>query len=831
MIEHPEEPLPSVIHQYHLSSEPSSGRSHLPPAPEPFVGRERELSLLHGRLTRGARLVFVTGPSGIGKTTLALAATHRLLAEGHFPDGVLWLDGRDLFSYSNLLDEIARHLGQERVLGRSLELREGYLRQQIAAHDYLLLLDDLDGVEEGQREVVRFLRQVAGTCLVTARLHPPSQDVPERLGALAFQDSYLLLQQVAGHAIPFEDVERLLTRIGDSPLATRLVGARLQDAASVYQVVEEVLHAPTGELRRGQVHGQSPSTLRVLLSVLGNLGDEEQQVLRAASCLRRSFPPRLLAFMVERDEEQVEAALRRLHERGLLDRSVRGWRVHDALRDALRALSLLPQERWQQRAALALSRGSVLDQLDAVEQLQRSGEARRAAMLLLSCLDALIEANLTSQVAAHLAAFAPDIVGRRLWLQISEAQGDVAVASGGAWEAAHFYQRAFAQLQGQPASQENQRVAARLARKQAEVALEDPGTSGAAQSLEEAAAWLRRAVRAASAEDPTERVRIALLHSRLRERQGQWQQALQAAEQARTLAQEGAHELLAACWQRVAELYRAAGQEGVALAALQKALATLPAEGGGFQQGFLLSASGEILEGMGQWDEAISMWEQALPIWRASSLGRHLVRTLHQLGEVVGRQGHGARAIELQQEALGIARLAGLPDMVVGLQVALAAIYLAQGKLEQAEPLLQESLTSAQGGVNTTPLPRLYRTLAAVMQGKGEAEEADALLRRAFLWARRNEDPIEEHRAAWALALVARDTATLETLRADAPVTLSAYDRALLTLELAEHDQRIGSAAQARAHLATLEPALAALGALPLSERVERLRAALAGMG
>src|SRR5690242_15808489 len=65
---------------------PDAGRWHnLPAEVNRFVGRERELAELVGRL-REARLLTITGSGGVGKTRLALRVAASMLQE--FADGV-----------------------------------------------------------------------------------------------------------------------------------------------------------------------------------------------------------------------------------------------------------------------------------------------------------------------------------------------------------------------------------------------------------------------------------------------------------------------------------------------------------------------------------------------------------------------------------------------------------------------------------------------------------------------------------------------------------------------------------------------------------------------
>ncbi|MET8039893.1 helix-turn-helix domain-containing protein [Micromonospora sp. NPDC005215] len=197
-----------------------------------FVGRTDELAALCAALscaTAGAvRLASISGPSGIGKTALAIHAGHRL-AE-HFPDGQLYASLRDT---TDDPVEVLGHLLHALGVGGSslpggLDARAALFRARLAGRRVLLVLDDA----AGHRQIEPLTPPDGSAVLVTSRL--PLTGVPGittiDLSPLDTPTAIELLSRVVGapqiHAYPLAAAQ-LVTICGGLPLAVRIAAARL----------------------------------------------------------------------------------------------------------------------------------------------------------------------------------------------------------------------------------------------------------------------------------------------------------------------------------------------------------------------------------------------------------------------------------------------------------------------------------------------------------------------------------------------------------------------------------------------------------------------------
>ncbi len=131
--------------------------NNLPRELTALVGRERDVALLRDLLLDPATsLVTLTGPGGMGKTSLALHVAGRLLDQ--FPDGVHFVDLTPLCDPALIPTQIARTLGLESAGGRAYEesLVEYYGRRKA-----LLLLDNYEHLLDGAGHVASLLRGAA----------------------------------------------------------------------------------------------------------------------------------------------------------------------------------------------------------------------------------------------------------------------------------------------------------------------------------------------------------------------------------------------------------------------------------------------------------------------------------------------------------------------------------------------------------------------------------------------------------------------------------------------------------------------------------------------
>ncbi len=242
-----------------------SGRTRLPAATTPFLGREAELDDLAKRLADPAcRLVTIAGSGGVGKTRLAVEAASRNAA--HFPDGVFFVPLARATSPELIAPAIADAVDAVFEGRRDLETLTAYLRDR----GVLLVLDNFEHLVEGagtlgallegapRLKLVATSRErlgLRGEWLVDLRGFPyPSTDAGRDLDSFESVRLFLDAAARAGFAPGPDDhahVARICNLVEGLPLGIELAAAwvRVLSCEEIAREIRRSLDFLTGSLR------------------------------------------------------------------------------------------------------------------------------------------------------------------------------------------------------------------------------------------------------------------------------------------------------------------------------------------------------------------------------------------------------------------------------------------------------------------------------------------------------------------------------------------------------------------------------------------------------
>ena len=314
----------------------------LPTPTTSFVGREVELEEVSALLEDpGCRLLSLTGPGGVGKTRLALAAACRQAQERGVEVAFVPLEA--VVSPEGVLPAIASALGVGSAAGAD---PWEAIRRRVSDTGLLVVVDNFEQVVEAAPVLARLLEVGSGLkLLVTTRerlgleaewtylvggLDYPADDVPfaelERYAAVRLlverarrvRPGYRLIEDDLPH------LRRLFALTQGLPLAIELVAAWLR-AVPLATLVAELELDPGGITAANADARQRHESVRAVFEQSwSRLTDAERQVMRRLSVFAGPVAPEAAAYVAGANRTVlaalVDKSLLRLTSDGRYDR-------------------------------------------------------------------------------------------------------------------------------------------------------------------------------------------------------------------------------------------------------------------------------------------------------------------------------------------------------------------------------------------------------------------------------------------------------------------------------------------------------------------------------
>ncbi|MGW0810985.1 BTAD domain-containing putative transcriptional regulator [Nonomuraea sp. NPDC002799] len=375
-----------------------------------FSGRTKQVDEILERLVTVAGdrsgyavpIIALVGKPGIGKSTIAVHASHRV-AE-HYPDGQLFADlhagSSRPVSPRHVLERFLRALGvRGEAMPEGLEERAEMYRALLADRRVLTVLDDVGS----ESQVLPLLPGAHSSAVIISsrsRLAGLPGAIHIDVEIFDSAQSLDLLSSIAGAERVQSEPEAtmaLATLCGHLPLALRIAGARL--AARPHWSVEQLVDRLLDETRRLDELKHGDMGIRASISLTyESVGEDARRLFRRLAILDSPiFSAWTAVALLDRRIDEGQDLLDELADAQLVETTGTGrglhtqYRFHDLIRVFARERLAAEETAAERGAALARVLSGLLSLVDAARRREYEDWMLLGAPMAWSLPDALVE--------------------------------------------------------------------------------------------------------------------------------------------------------------------------------------------------------------------------------------------------------------------------------------------------------------------------------------------------------------------------------------------------------------------------------------------------------
>lgn len=302
-----------------------------------FVGRKRELAKIAEALAADSRGwgVMITGPGGIGKTSLAIVAAHNA-AEDEFQskiflsaktteltaESITPTSDYSLADFDELISELARELGTVDIKQTPVGERASLVRRILSGKKALIVFDNVETFNEKEcKRLFQYINRLPYSCkaIVTSRRRFDTVDARViTLNRLQLDEALQLMKELAQENAALaraskDELEALYERAGGNPLLINWLCGQLARDDVICNTIRDAC-----KLLESARPDNDPLEF-VFGNLLDTFGPTEIAVLSALTYFSQPAESESIAVLAQLPRDVAKAALERLAHRALLE--------------------------------------------------------------------------------------------------------------------------------------------------------------------------------------------------------------------------------------------------------------------------------------------------------------------------------------------------------------------------------------------------------------------------------------------------------------------------------------------------------------------------------